>query len=880
MENSSKKEQEISEFLNIYPPLSLFHNSAETKKFLAYFNRVSTRLKTIRKSTRKNTSKNNSTKYSNNETNIFLIDKAIEQQENNMHHSQDIKEALKLFLYHSNLISKLKNYFSVNDYSEIKDIETNINIDNLEENIKTVVSKLSESVIVEKYVADKFIIRMNEIGRDCYFLISGKLSVLKPVEYRNIKISYKDYLIYLNNLYHNNEIDLLKKVISINNETFLKFHNLEKILTNPDEIKFFIKSYCITKLNLKIKRNLIDYKNLKLIEKELKEFNLSFLDYNIDENEVEENIKQIISNEFDDRITIENKLKKYILQSFKPANDDIYNMIPYEFLINESIKEQINLNNNGTAVLYKYDVFLYLYPGAFFGETALENVANNRRNATIRTEEDCIIISLNQRLYNSILYESTKLIKELDILFLKKNFFFNEIQSNIFNKLYFPMFKLISKNKNDFIFQQNSELKSIYFLKEGEIRFEAYLSAVDMHKLIKYYIDYINIKKKYFKMSNEQIDKLKKIYLYDNNIINGEREGLLYRKKINEINKYEIYTTKNPDCLGILEFSTLMNNYISSNCVISKNAKLFEINKENLYKLVKFEKAIIQQDYYRLIKNKILILIKRFYYLKLNFLSNIKYKINQNFFDTKNYKTNSINRNNFSLDNSNESKEAENNREKNYVKIKNNCKNKLISKYFGHFNYDVNKNLWSPVSFRNIKYNEKYFFNKKLNLTNKKTNINNNTNIHLSNSEYNIDYNDVIKTLMSLETKNQNLKKHSFISPRKELDLKNIINIGKNHIFTLKKLKEDEKKNKISKSMLNLSIVKNDFYKTKKNSGINKIKIKSFFNLKNMIYKYKKLKIKKIISTKREYSNNTTEKNTLNSTNENNMLIVNYKKIK
>ena len=95
MEKNSKKEQEISEFLNIYPPLSLYHNLAESKKFLTYFNRVSTRLKTIRKSTRKNTSKINSTKYSNNETNIFLIDKAIEQQENNMHHSHDIKEALK-----------------------------------------------------------------------------------------------------------------------------------------------------------------------------------------------------------------------------------------------------------------------------------------------------------------------------------------------------------------------------------------------------------------------------------------------------------------------------------------------------------------------------------------------------------------------------------------------------------------------------------------------------------------------------------------------------------------------------------------------------------------------------------------------------------------
>ena len=449
---------ELSEFLNIYPPLSNKSASSETKKFLVYFNRISVKRKSIRQSLQR---KNTFTKNNTVENNTFLIDKAIEQQNNGFPRSQDIKEALKSFLYHSSLISKLKNYFTTND-SNINDINNNSNIINFEENIKTVILKLADNVVMEKYPVNKFVLRMNEIGRDCYFLISGKLSVLKPVEYPNIKISYNDYLKYLINLYNNNEMDLLKNVISLNNREFLKFHKLDKMLKDIDEVKIFIKSYCISKLHLKIKNNLIDDKNLKILENELKEFDFTFFDYNIDDNEIEENIQKILANLYEDKLEKENNIKQYILKSFHPSEDDIYNMLPYEFLLNDSIKEN---NTNNTAILFKYEVFLHLFPGAFFGETALENISNNKRNATIRTEEDCAIISLNQKLYSSILYESTKLIKDLDILFLRKNYFFNGIQTNLLNKLYFPMFKLISKNKNDIMFQQNSELKSIFFFK-------------------------------------------------------------------------------------------------------------------------------------------------------------------------------------------------------------------------------------------------------------------------------------------------------------------------------------------------------------------------------------------------------------------------------
>ena len=487
------------------------------------------------------------------------------------------------------------------------------------------------------------------------------------------------------------------------------------------------------------------------------------------------------------------------------------------------------------------------------------------------------------------------------------------------------MFKLISKNKNDIMFQQNSELKSIFFLKEGEIKFETYLSAIDIHNLIKYYIDYMTIKKKYLKLSDEQIDNLKKYYLNDKDLINGDNKGIIYIEKIKEVQKYEIYSTKNYESLGILEFASLMNTYTTSCYVISKNAKFFEINKENLNKILKREKDMIKQDYYKLIKNKMLIQIKRLFYLKLNFLSNILYKINANFYNINNNIWN-FNHNHFNSEsNKNNSKNNlsksksilfEENKNDNInkniespinaitpysqrndnIKINKQIKNNSFSKYFGHFNYDFKKNNnWSPVTLKYTKYNEKYFINEKLNLLNK-NNIDKNANI-LNNSDPNINYNDIIKTLLSLDPKKQKNNKYSLKSPSKEiLNLKKMINIGNNHIFSLEQLKTKMEKNKISENMLNLSIVKNEIHNKSMNSSLlnkknEKMKrsfiskndnIKSFLshkNKNNSLFKFKKIKLRRNYKIqKREFSNSLSEIITLDSNINNNLIISHEKK--
>ena len=452
------------------------------------------------------------------------------------------------------------------------------------------------------------------------------------------------------------------------------------------------------------------------------------------------------------------------------------------------------------------------------------------------------------------------------------------------------MFKLISKNKNDIIFTQNSKLNSIYFLKEGEIKFETYLTAIDIHNIIKYYIDYMTLKKKHLKLSNEQIEHLKKNYLSDKDLVYGENKGLIYKEKINEINKYEIYSTKNSECLGILEFSSLMDSYTTSCYVVSKTAKFFEINIENLNKIIKREREMILLDYYKLIKNKMLAQIKRLYFLKLNFLSNINYKINQNFYNISNNleliqgknfhsesninnkKTNLNNSQNIIIENNNSIKDDIINKfadaststsSTNYIKIKKPLKNKLISKYLGHFNYEFHKNNnWSPVSLKCIKYNKNYFINEKFHIYNKNNNTEKNVNHILNNSDCNKNYNDIIKTLLSFEPKKEKIDKYLLKSPGKELDLKKIINIGNNHIFTLEQLKSKIKKYSLSESMMNLSIVKNIHNKTNnptdlKNKNEIKKSILAFKHKNNSLIAFKKIKLRKKYSL---YNNDYSKK--------------------
>ena len=896
IENEKPRLPPLSEFLSIYPPISNnANNISDPRKFFVYFGPIKLKSQKFIEKVKNRNSGIAPKPYP------VLLEKILKQQKIKTKRTDDVKEAIKLFLSHSNLIEKLNTYFSNQNNTE----------NNLEEHINTVIIKLAENVILEKYDENKAVIKYGDIGKDCYFLLSGKISILKPVEYKGINISYHDYLKYLSNLFANDEMYLALKVIELNNNTFFKFHNLEEIRQDINNLKLFIKSYCILLLYSKLKLNIIECENIHKIKETLKEFNLSLRDFDLKENEIEEKINEIKQTNIEnkkDQISPEKLIKKYILECFTPSEDDRYNMKPYEsFLFKNDLYNNNNMTNNtNLATLYKYDIFLYLGPGSFFGEMSLElNSLTKKRNATIRTEEECFMFSLTQKLYNSILVASINLIKEYDILFLKKNYFFNQISPKNFDKLYFPMFKLLSKEKNDIIYKQNNILNSVYFLKEGKIKFEISLSIIDIYNLIKYYIQYLSENRRLFNITDEQIYSLNQNYLDHKGDLYFGNKPAIFKDKINEVKKYEIFDVTNYEAIGLLEFMSLKDRYSTSCFVVSKTAKLFEINKENLDILLKRE-SDIKSDYYKFAKNRFLIIIKRLHSIKYNYLSNIFYKIKQNFFgeledksynsekpdkeiekkdldDEDNYKKeyfqNKVSENFIMNTDNNNSKIYENiqtSPENNKIQIK---KIKLpLTTRFNYQNSDYNgsetqKNNYSGILFKSTKFNENYFIKNRINYVNNINNISKNNHSNLNKSKFNNKtYIDIINTLLSPASKNNSFEKLPNI-PKSPLKLKNlnnrssnIINIGKNNFFTLEQLKTKFQEKNLDKKMLDLSIVKNENKIIKKSSSLNYKKIKFNFDIfhKNSFspFYFHNKKLKKLMLLHNESSNNLSDINT------------------
>ena len=88
--------------------------------------------------------------------------------------------------------------------------------DDIQYRIKNKIMKLSEKVFIKHYPKSSIISKINENGDECYFLISGKIGILRPMEYRDIQMTYHDYFIYLKILLDLDEIDLVLKAIFAN----------------------------------------------------------------------------------------------------------------------------------------------------------------------------------------------------------------------------------------------------------------------------------------------------------------------------------------------------------------------------------------------------------------------------------------------------------------------------------------------------------------------------------------------------------------------------------------------------------------------------------------------------------------------------------------
>ena len=664
--NESPKKINFEDFMKIYPPLSEKVDPSTYKTFNKYFKRKekkeeknedeknnikdkkpvkNNKIYTIDEKQEILSQEENEKKDepdSKREEEWYLVNKGIDLQNKKRKRTNDIKTALEIFFNQSDLISKLSKYFSQfqnellsspepsqehpnkkeeNEESGIlPKLPSFIKDKNIEEKIlskiKIITNKLTDAVKIIKCPENYYIIRMFEIGEQCYFLLNGRLSILKPVEYKNVKITYEQYFRYIMNLHHNNELNLLEQLIHINRD----YINIQYI----DNFLLLIKSYFIIKINNDLDNN-ESFKDFNSIENKLNDFHFTFEDFGLKKNDVKFNITQLKYNNSGNSKSLALEIKKYLKSIFKPSFDDEFVMNQYKFLFSQDSEKDLP----GLS-LFKYEIFICLFPGAFFGETALENTSK-RRNASIRTEEECIILSLNNDTYGSLLSDDSKRLKALDVSFICDNFFFGNISPILFNKYYFPFFKAISKKKDESLYNQGDEMTSLFLLREGEVKFEVFCSVVELYNIIKSYIFAIEKNNHFFKLSDKTIKNLKESYLNDSFYFSLRNKNDAFKDQLKQKQKMVIYLCNTYDLIGLNEYF-LEINYNSTCYVNSLGAKLMEITKYNLETILNSEKQILP-SYYIVVCNKLLSEIKRLNNIKEDYIKQIEKKIVEKNYD-------------------------------------------------------------------------------------------------------------------------------------------------------------------------------------------------------------------------------------------------------
>lgn len=546
--------------------------------------------------------------------NIYLIKKCIFLQENRQRRSEDVRRTLESFLMNSTLIEKLSNNLNVietrlkssknrDSISGDKEIQNKI-----QKKLNNIVLKLSKRVVVKVYPKNSFVVKMNERGDDCFFLISGKLSILKPVEHIGVRMSYKDYFIYLKNLINLDDIELVLKTLN-SNKKFLNVSSLDVLVR-------LIRANFVLSLKKELNKNVGGIK-IEEVEDFFRSYNFTFEDFRLTRKKILDDIKYNINDKNHKSTEL---LWNYLSEKINISQEDLFLIDSYRVFDNGNGNER-----KFSLILYKYENFLFLYPGSFFGDAALESKMK-KRNATIRTEEDSVICSLSNEYYVSLLSEENRKLKTVDLIFLCHNFFFDKISPVLFNKYYYPMFKVTEKIKSDIIYKQGENNNSVFLLKEGVVKLEIFANVLELLSLMKNIFKELFAKNNYFKVTTQQIMELKHNYFYDSKLSRMCKKEQFLLEAANKMN-FELSTTNGYECLGILEFCLKMKR-ISKCQVISDRALIMEIKRDDLAKMLKNENEILP-SYYKFVFNKILAFIKRIHYLKNYALSQIDINIKE-----------------------------------------------------------------------------------------------------------------------------------------------------------------------------------------------------------------------------------------------------------
>ena len=261
--------------------------------------------------------------------------------------------------------------------------------------------------------------RIGDIGDTFYFILKGKVSILKLKEIKDVEMSYFEYLDYCMNLISQKENYIFNKVKNRN----MKIISLDSEL----EVISIYKVFFVQKLKKAIQHDFVP--DIKTLIKYLKNYGFKLQDFNIKIV----NLEKIENNPSLDEDEKREKWKEYLNQKCKPSFTDLMTYEHYKDLF----EKEDEVKKSFTCFVYK--PFLYLGKGLFFGDFALDSEIN-KRNATIRAEENTILAFMKSADYVNIFAPKRREEKRREMNFLYYNYFFGNINIRSFEKHYFHLF--------------------------------------------------------------------------------------------------------------------------------------------------------------------------------------------------------------------------------------------------------------------------------------------------------------------------------------------------------------------------------------------------------------------------------------------------------
>ena len=550
-------------------------------------------------------------------------DKKVDQDKNKENANENLltKEFLEELIKTPNTIPKVKILDIVS-----KALQNSKLIEKMEDDNKNTKKLNKEDLSIacaKKFAFKKFkkgeiIFRIGDDGDKFYYVLQGKTNILKIREIPNIYMSIIEYINYCIFLLKEGENYLFQEVIRINYKV-LKVSSEEEIITL---FRIWFKISLIGQVN----QHLIN--NNKTLEEYFHSNDQDMKDYNLDIRELE-----ILEIDKNNRVPLSYiQWKNYIIKKCELSTRELIFYQQFHKILGDEQKKKISC--------LVYESLLYLGPASYFGDSALDS-DTNKRNATIRAEEDSYLASLRRDDYLNIIAPKRRFEKTKAIAFLFNTFFFQQINPHIFERNYFHLFYLKEYEKNTVLFDYGKIPKNLYLVKEGQISLDLKISVLEIHNLIKFLYSNI-INNVYFK----GLPKYKKLEILPHAVMNQlykyMREPKLERlkmqnfrfiKEMNKIQNFRITILMGVEAVGLEEI--FLNIPYLMKGIVVKKIVCYELAVDKINYMLKEEKQI-RVNYAMKSITKILSLIERLQSIKSNCVEMASSKYNMKsdeFFD-------------------------------------------------------------------------------------------------------------------------------------------------------------------------------------------------------------------------------------------------------